>query len=839
MAKYLIIGGVAGGATAAARLRRNDEDAEIILIERGDYISYANCGLPYYTGGVIADRAKLFVMTPEKFRETLNIDVRIGTEAVAIDRAARKVVLVEKATGRRYEEGYDHLVLSPGAEPARPPIPGLDLPGVFTLRSVPDADAIKEWADLHRPRRAIVVGAGFIGLEMAENLAHRGAEVAIVEALNQVMAPLDFEMAALVHQHLRDKGVELRLEDGVKSFEKKGSMIAARLSSGSELLADIVVFSVGVRPDTALAREAGLELVPQGRPGAGAIIVDERLRTSDPRICALGDAVAFRNAVTGEVGITALAGPANKQARILADSLVFGDGKGRAWKGALGTSVAKVFDLTVASTGASEKALKRLGRPAASVIVHPSSHASYYPGAFPLALKLVYDPADGKALGAQAVGVEGADKRIDAIAAMIGMGATIDDLAEFEQAYAPPFSSAKDPVNLAAFAAENAMAGRASFIAWDEFEAERAKGAFVLDVRTREEFELGAVPGAVCIPNTELRGRLGEVPRDRPVLLYCGVGLRGYLSERILRQRGWTDVRNLSGGYRTWRAATEPQDNPGSLGSRQARAPEIVYGEGSGAPEGAVAGAGKIIHVDACGLQCPGPIMRLKAEIDKAEAGTRVLVSATDPGFARDAEAWCRLTGNTMASLSREGGRIEALIEKGRPLGDTARAANAGAHGASAEGATFIVFSSELDKALASFVLASGAASVGKKVTMFFTFWGLSVILKKKKPRVRKDLMGRMFGAMLPSHSGKLKLSSMNFAGIGPAMMRGRMAAKGVDSLEAMMEAALKAGVRFVACQMSMDVMGVKAEELMDGVEIGGVATYMGAAEEAGVNLFI
>jgi peroxiredoxin family protein/rhodanese-related sulfurtransferase/TusA-related sulfurtransferase len=429
--------------------------------------------------------------------------------------------------------------------------------------------------------------------------------------------------------------------------------------------------------------------------------------------------------------------------------------------------------------------------------------------------------------------------------------------------YAPPFSSAKDPVNMAGFVAENILQGRSQVVSWKQFEELRAKGAFVLDVRTREEFELGAVPGAVCIPNTELRNRLNEVPKDRTVLVYCGVGLRGYLAERILRQNGWTDLYNLTGGYKTWSAAVEKQDNPGALKDwkpantcvepnvAKAMADRTVtYGEGTGVPEGFVkSGAGKTILVDACGLQCPGPIMRLKTEMDKAEEGTRILVSATDPGFARDVQSWAKLTGNLLVSLEHSGGRIEAVIEKtaaqskllaaGQAAGPAAAGAGVRMISTGSDAASLIVFSNDFDKALASFVLANGAAAVGKKVTMFFTFWGLSVIMKKDKPRVAKDFMGKMFGMMLPKHAGQLSLSKMNFGGMGPIMMKSRMKAKQVDQLEQMIQAARTAGVRMVACQMSMDIMGVSKEELLDGVEIGGVATYMEAASEAKVNLFI
>ncbi|MFA6507990.1 MAG: DsrE/DsrF/DrsH-like family protein, partial [Treponemataceae bacterium] len=525
--------------------------------------------------------------------------------------------------------------------------------------------------------------------------------------------------------------------------------------------------------------------------------------------------------------------------------------------------VAKVFDLTVAATGANEKILERMGVPFANVIIHPNNHAGYYPLSVPMTLKLVYDPTNGKVLGAQSVGYDGVEKRIDVIAAYIGKEGTISDLCEFEHAYAPPYSSAKDPINLAAFAAENALRGRSHPISWKKFEEERKAGAFVLDVRLKEEAELGAIPGSVVIPNTELRARLSEVPKDKPILIYCGVGLRGYLAERILLQNGWTDVKNLSGGMKIWQVATERQDNPGA---HETRAPKIsahaepsmaraasdrgtiVYGDGTGAPEGITkSGSGKTIHVDASGLQCPGPIMRLKAEIDKAEEGTRILLTATDPGFARDVQSWCKLTNNLLVGLEHSAGRVEAVVEKASgqakllnasiQIGSSSGGVRMVAQGTN--GATFIVFSNDMDKALASFVLANGAASVGKNVTMFFTFWGLSVILRKKKPSVSKDLMGRMFSFMLPKHSDNLALSHMNFGGMGTAMMKGRMKSKNVDQLEQMMESALKAGVRMIACQMSMDLMGVAREELMEGVEIGGVATYMEAASESGVNLFI
>jgi NADPH-dependent 2,4-dienoyl-CoA reductase/sulfur reductase-like enzyme/peroxiredoxin family protein/rhodanese-related sulfurtransferase/TusA-related sulfurtransferase len=762
-------------------------------------------------------------MTPDKFKAWLNVDVRTGTEAVAVDTAGKTVTLVETRTGAKRVEAYDALVLSPGAEPIKPPIPGIDSEGIYTLRSVPDVDAIKKRIDERRPERAVIVGGGFIGLEMAENLHERGVFVTVVEAQDQVMNVLDPEMAAMVHQQLKSKNVELYLSDGVSSFERRGSRTVVILASGAELPADIVILSIGVRPDTKIARAAGIELAPNG-----AIVVDARMRTSAPDVYALGDAAAFMHPVLGKVLGAPLAGPANKQAR--------------AWKGAIGTSIAKVFDIVASSAGLAEKTLRAAGVPVASVVTHGSSHAGYYPGALPLTVKTVFDPESGRLYGAQVVGWDGVDKRIDVLAEAVRRGESVVDLAAFEHAYAPPFSSAKDPVNIAGMAAENVLDGLTRAVPWSAVQGMLDAGAFFLDVRTPEEFALGTIPGAVNVPNDQLRARLGEVPRDRAVLVFCGVGLRGYLAERILRQNGWSDVGNLSGGYKTWELASARQSNTGvykpgmsglqtGSGSPSSSLNE-TYSEGSGMPEHIARAADVTVRVDACGLQCPGPIMRLKAESDKLPQGGRVILSASDPGFARDVRAWSNMTGNRLVSVEESGGVITAVVEKGSGV-------KPAAGGGSLDGATFVVFSDDLDKALASLVLANGAASAGKKPTMFFTFWGLSVIKRKKKPHVAKDLMGRMFSMMLPGHMGELSLSKMNFGGAGALMMKGRMKSKKVDQLETMMEQALRAGVRLVACQMSMDIMGVAREELMDGVEIGGVATYMEAATNSNVNLFI
>jgi NADPH-dependent 2,4-dienoyl-CoA reductase/sulfur reductase-like enzyme/rhodanese-related sulfurtransferase len=552
--KTVIIGGVAGGATTAARLRRNDEHAEVIILERGEYVSYANCGLPYYIGGVIPEREQLFVQTPEKLFRNHHIDVRVRSLVTAIDRENKLVHVRNLQSGEEYTESYDKLVLSPGAEPVRPPIPGIKNEGIFTLRSVTEMDAIKEYVDETHPTRAIIVGAGFIGLEMAENLHERGILVTIVEMAQQVMNVVDYEMAAEVHQHLKTKNVEFYLRDGVAGFERRDGRLAVTLQSGRELDADMVVLSIGVRPEGKLAREAGLEI---GK--TGGIVVDRHMLTSDPDIYAVGDAIEFPNPITGRPAITYLAGPANKQGRIAADNIVFGNRS--TYRGAIGTAVAKVFDLTVATTGASEKTLRNEGIPFKSVITHSSSHAGYYPDAQPMSIKTVYDPADGRLLGAQIVGYEGVDKRIDLFAAVIRAGGTVWDLGELEHAYAPPYSSAKDPVNIAGFVAQNTLTGRSEHIHWNSVMGCDLNEICLLDVRSPEEFELGTIEGAMNVPTYELRERLEEVPRDKTIVVFCGVGLRAYHAERVLRQNGYEDVYNLSGGYKTYQMSTEKQSN--------------------------------------------------------------------------------------------------------------------------------------------------------------------------------------------------------------------------------------------------------------------------------------
>lgn len=825
--KIIIIGGVAGGATTAARIRRVDETAEIILLEKGKHISYANCGLPYYIGGVIEEREKLFVQTPEAFSTRFRVDVRTENEVIFIDRK-KKTVTVRQSSEDTYEESYDKLLISTGASPVRPPLPGIDLPGIFTLRNVTDTDRIKEYINSHSPRKAVVVGAGFIGLEMAENLHAQGAKVSIVEMGNQVMAPIDFSMASLVHQHLMDKGVNLYLEQAVASFEREGKGLKVTFKNGQSISADIVILSIGVRPETSLARAAELTIGP-----AGGIAVNDYLQTSDEAIYAIGDAIEYRHPITGKPWLNYLAGPANRQGRIVADNIL---GAKIPYEGSIGTSIAKVFDMTVASTGLPGKRLRLEGIDYMSSTIHPASHAGYYPDAMPMSIKITFDKQTGRLYGGQIVGYDGVDKRIDELALVIKHQGTVYDLMKVEQAYAPPFSSAKDPVAIAGYVAEDMITGKTNPVYWRELRDIEMENKFLLDVRTQDEFALGSLPGAVNIPLDELRDRMSELPKDRMIYTFCAVGLRGYLAYRILTQHGFDKVRNLSGGLKTYRAATAPivihQENEDQTDESPSPQEKTLSSEPSAAPAIPVVAA-KTIRVDACGLQCPGPILKMKKTMDGLASGERAEITATDPGFPRDAAAWCSSTGNQLISKEASGGKSVVIIEKGEP-----KACNI-VTSCEGKGKTFIMFSDDLDKALATFVLANGAAATGQKVTIFFTFWGLNVIKKLHKPETEKDIFGKMFGIMLPSSSKKLKLSKMSMGGIGGKMMRYIMNKKGIDSLESLRQQALENGVEFIACQMSMDVMGVKQEELLDEVTIGGVATYMERADNANVNLFI
>ncbi|MFO7956850.1 MAG: FAD-dependent oxidoreductase [Candidatus Brocadiia bacterium] len=833
--RILIVGGVAGGASAAARARRLSEDAEIIVFERGSEVSFANCGMPYHIGEVIPDRDRLLVQTPEGLWKRYRIEVRLRTEVTDIDPEVRAVTVRELETGEESTERYDELILSPGAEPIRPGIPGADAEGVHTLRSLSDMDRIKGALDESDPARAVVVGGGYIGLEMTEALRERDVEVTLVELADQVFRQADPEMVAPVHQQLELHEVDLRLGTSVTAIRDDGDGLEVVLSTGETVECGIVVMAVGVRPEVELVRTAGLEIGE-----TGGIAVDDHMRTSDPHIYAVGDAVEVRHIVSGEKAIVPLAGPANRQGRIAADNAL---GRDSTYGGSQGTAICKVFDLAIAMTGLSEKECRRAGIPFEKVYVHPASHASYYPGAGQISLKLLFDPGDGRVLGAQAVGAQGVDKRIDVLAVAIRSGLTVEDLHEQELCYAPPYGSAKDPVNYAGFVASNVLSGDMK-VCHVEDVLDPKPDQVLLDVRTPPEVEAGTIPGARNIPLDELRLRLDELPKDKELLAFCQVGLRGYVACRALEQRGF-DCRNLTGGYKTYQAATGmlPEEavmesdmtedtgavgHPPAGGSSAAESPEPVPGD-----------VPVVKTIDATGLQCPGPIMRLRQELAEVEEGQAVSIQVADPGFPADVTAWCHSTGNRLHDLSRDNGTVRAVILKPGPQSRSVPVKREREETAVENKKTILVFSGDFDRAVASFIIANGAAAMGSDVTMFFTFWGLNVLRRPEKVKVKKNLIERMFGWMMPRGADELKLSQMNMGGMGTRMIKGIMRKKNVSSLPELIRSARDNGVRLVACSMSMDLMGIRKEELIDGVEEGGVAAFLDAAESSNASLFI
>ena len=815
--KTVIIGGVAGGASTATRLRRMDEKAEIIILERGDFISFANCGLPYHIGGVIQERDKLLVITPEKLKQTFNIEARVKHEALNIDTKKKTVNVRDLSNGREYTESYDKLVLSPGASPIIPPVPGVDLPGVFTLRSIPDMDRINDFLTEKKAARAVVVGGGFIGLEIAENLQDRGVQVTIIEMLDQVMAPIDFEMAAMVHQHLDFKHVRLALGDGLKAISAD-SPLNVTLQSGKVVGTDMVILSVGVRPETSLAKEAGLELGLRG-----TIAVNDHLQTSNQDIYAIGDAVQVKNIISGKEVNLPLAGPASKQARIVADNIV---GRDMSFKGVQGTSIVKVFDLTVGATGLNSKQLADLDLPFKNVIIHASNHAGYYPGASPMAFKLLFSP-EGKIYGAQLVGLEGVDKRVDVIATAIRGGMTVFDLEELELAYAPPYGSARDPINIIGFLAGNMLRGDLETIDWNQVNNLDPDKNVFLDVRDPEELVIGTLDGALNIPLGELRQRLNEIPHSKRVVVYCQVGQRGYFATRILKQNGF-DVVNLNGGYKTYSHVSCDQSNFDTFENVSISSREEIQEIPPFNPDNA-----NQFTVDACGLQCPGPILKLYNKVKEVNPGDMITVQATDFGFSSDVVAWADRTGNKLLSVDSANGVITAKIVKGAEKKEEKGSV------AMTQDKTMVIFSGDLDKAIAAFIIANGAASMGHKVTMFFTFWGLNILRKDKAPKVKKNLIEKMFGFMMPRGANKLTLSQMHMAGMGTAMIKGIMKKKNVASLPELIQSAIDNGVVIEACQMSMDLMGIQKEELLDGIQIVGVATFIHASDESNATIFI
>ncbi|MDP4088737.1 MAG: DsrE/DsrF/DrsH-like family protein [Bacillota bacterium] len=827
--RIVIVGGCTGGVSTAARLRRLDESAEIIVLEKEEVISYAGCGLPYFIGGVIKEREKLLIQTAEVMNRRYRIEVRPNSEVTKVD-ILKKAVSVKTKDQRKYEINYDYLVLAVGARPVIPEIPGVESSRVFTLRNLSDGEGIKEYISRNAVKKILVAGGDYIGIEVAENLAGSQIEVMLAEHGEHILSSLDGDMAAAAEKELCDNGVTLILKDGVKTFKDADSEIEAVLESGKVIRADMVVLAEGVTPDTGFLKESGISLTDEG-----VIVVDGHLKTSADNVYAVGAAVEIKDYVSGVKRVTTLAGPADKMGRIAADNIC---GLTSEYQGTLGTAIIKVFKLAAACTGLKESTLKEQNIDFRKTVVHPMAHAPYYPNGSQITIKLLFDD-EGRILGSQAVGYEGVDKVMDVVSAVMRMKGTVRDLAEFEQAYAPPYSSAKSPINVAGFAAQNILAGR-----MDSFNPETPADIQdgnnnLVDVRTPQEYENGHMEGAVNIPVDELRSRLSELNKDDEIRVYCQVGLRGYVAARILEMSGFK-VKNMTGGYKY---ALASGFKPGKEDKQEKKNTAETEGK-SGRDSGQESGEVQIKReVDACGQSCPGPLMAVKAAADDIKSGEAVRAVATDPGFYEDIQSWCKKTDNELLSLNRDGSNITAVIRKGG--GVTGKETKQGRADTDKEmpavrdNKTIVVFSGELDKAIAAFIIANGAAAMGKKVTMFFTFWGINILRKVEKVRADKDVMEKMFGRMMPRGSKKLKLSRMNMAGIGPKMIRGLMRKKNVNSLEELIRSGMKNGIEMVACQMSMDLLGLKKEELIGGVKIGGVGYYIGETEDSNLNLFI
>ncbi len=836
--KLVVVGGVAAGASVAARTRRLDEFAEIIVFEKSGNVSFANCGLPYHIGEIIKDRSRLLLQTPESLRESLDIDVRVSCEVTAIDPQAHTVTVRNLVTGAEYTETWDKLALCPGSSPVRPPLPGIDNPDVMVLRNIEDMDQIKAKvdaivADPNAAKHAVVIGAGYIGLEMAENLHDRGLAVEIVEMADQIMPPLDKELSIPMENYLRAHGIALHLATAAAAFtNSRDGQLTVELTSGRFLKTSLVIMSAGVRPNTQLAVDAGLELGPMG-----GIKVDTHMLTSHPEIWAAGDVVEVENTVLGGPAIIPLAGPANREARVAAESIC---GRDTVYESTQGTSIVKVFDMVAGGTGATEKQLKAAGIPFLRAHVHPSGHAGYYPGTAQMDIKCLFSPDDGKILGAQITGFDGVDKRLDVMATAIRLGATVQDLEKLELAYAPPFSSAKDPVNMVGFVASNILSG--DLDPWYSTDyPENCVGARIIDVRGPSEFDIWHIPGAENVPLGTLRQAQADWDRDTPIRLYCAIGFRSYLAHRSLVQRGFTDVKMLVGGSQTFRAwhAVAPEDVPDPLVPITSYAEEQSLRDAGALPEAEVVGTGIEIDLDCTGLACPGPIMALQSKMAELNPGDDVIAHVSDIGFRLDAPAWAAKNGHDVLDLKPEGPGIVARIRKG---GAVAAGGGATLNPVAArlkDKKSFVVFSGDFDKVLAGFIIANGAVAMGDEVSMFFTFWGLNALRRADAPPVDKPLMDQAFAKMMPAGPDKMKLSQMNMLGGGTAMIKKIMRDNKVPSLPELIKSAQDAGVRLVACTMTMDLLGLTEEELIDGVEFGGVAMFLGEANESNANLFI
>ena len=810
MKKVLIVGGVAGGASTAARLRRLDENLEIIMFERGEYVSFANCGLPYHIGGVIQNRESLLIQTPESLKARFNLDVRVNSEVVGVNGKDKKVKVKTK-NGEEYEENFDFLVLAPGAKSILPVVKGIENKKIFTLRNINDMDKIKAEIKNYNVKKATVVGGGYVGIETAENLKHLGIDTTLIEAVPHILASFDSEISNILEYELINNGINLLTSEKVIEFQEDKDEVIIKLESGKSVAADMVILSIGVNPDTKFLQNSGINLGERGH-----ILVNEKLETNIDGIYALGDSIIVKNYITNQDVAIPLAGPANRQGRIVAGNIV---GRNEKYKGSLGTAIIKIFELTGASTGLNERSLKQLNIPYEKVYLHPNNHATYYPGATAISIKALYNKENRQILGAQAVGISGVDKFIDVIAISIKFKATIDDLTELELAYAPPFLSAKSPANMLGFIGQNIEDNLLEQVFMKDLENYNEKETIILDVREKLELISGKLNDSINIPLSELRKRYTELPKDKEIWTYCAVGLRGYIASRFLTQKGYK-VKNLAGGIKI--EEKELIKTQEETFSNKENSDYNVDKEDE--------------YLDLSGLSCPGPLVKIKEKIDKLQESEKLKVKVSDPGFYNDIQAWSKVTKNSLLSLDKKDGLTYATLQKGQASKVVVKEQE-NVIIEDNSNMTMVVFSGDLDKAIAAFIIANGALTMGKKVTMFFTFWGLSIL--KKKNLAKKSFIEKMFAMMLPKNSQDLPVSKMNFFGIGAKMIRSVMKKKNIMSLEELMKKAKDLGVNITACTMSMDVMGISKEELIDGINYGGVGQYLGEAEKSNNNLFI
>ena len=810
MKKVLIVGGVAGGASTAARLRRLDENLEIIMFERGEYVSFANCGLPYHIGGVIQNRESLLIQTPESLKARFNLDVRVNSEVVGVNGKDKKVKVKTK-NGEEYEENFDFLVLAPGAKSILPVVKGIENKKIFTLRNINDMDKIKAEIKNYNVKKATVVGGGYVGIETAENLKHLGIDTTLIEAVPHILASFDSEISNILEYELINNGINLLTSEKVIEFQEDKDEVIIKLESGKSVAADMVILSIGVNPDTKFLQNSGINLGERGH-----ILVNEKLETNIDGVYALGDSIIVKNYITNQDVAIPLAGPANRQGRIVAGNIV---GRNEKYKGSLGTAIIKIFELTGASTGLNERSLKQLNIPYEKVYLHPNNHATYYPGATAISIKALYNKENRQILGAQAVGISGVDKFIDVIAISIKFKATIDDLTELELAYAPPFLSAKSPANMLGFIGQNIEDNLLEQVFMKDLENYNEKETIILDVREKLELISGKLNDSINIPLSELRKRYAELPKDKEIWTYCAVGLRGYIASRFLTQKGYK-VKNLAGGIKI--EEKELIKTQEETFSNKENSDYNVDKEDE--------------YLDLSGLSCPGPLVKIKEKIDKLQGSEKLKVKVSDPGFYNDIQAWSKVTKNSLLSLDKKDGLTYATLQKGQASKVVVKE-HENVIIEDNSNMTMVVFSGDLDKAIAAFIIANGALTMGKKVTMFFTFWGLSIL--KKKNLAKKSFIEKMFAMMLPKNSQDLPVSKMNFFGIGAKMIRSVMKKKNIMSLEELMKKAKDLGANITACTMSMDVMGISKEELIDGINYGGVGQYLGEAEKSNNNLFI